>query len=196
MSRPAHNTSPAPAPLPTLRAPRAMSMLEVVAAVAILALITATITTAINYMVAQNARERRQLACMEMANRLVLQFLDDKNNMPSQSLPLDYASDRFMYSLKDQRVELKDNRRASERQSTRQGGIARDRVRQLTIRVWLHKDSQGRQYPADSAPSATLSRIYDPLPLQRNPDSIQNMLEGEQGIRDILETIQGGGSRP
>lgn len=177
------------------RARRAMSMLEIVAAVAILALITATVTTGLNYLVSQNGRERRQLACMEMANRLVLQFLDDKNAMPSVSLPLDYGNERFMYSMKDQRVELKDNRRVSERQTTRQGGVARDRVRQLTIRVWLFKDSQGREYPPDSAPSATLSRIYDPLPLQRNPDSLQNMLEG-QGIRDIIEVLQNGGNTP
>lgn len=184
--------------MPRGRAPRAMSMLEVVAAVAILALVTATITTAINYMVAQNGRERRQLACMEMANRLILMFLDleDEAQMPSQSLPLptSYGGDTFMYSMGLDRVTLKDNRRAIERQSSSQrGGMSKDRVRQVTIRVWLHKDSQGRPYPPESAPSATLSRVYDPLPLQRSPDSLQNRLNTEGGIRGIVNTVTGGG---
>lgn len=174
---------------------RGMTILEVVAAVAILALVTAVVTTGLNYAVALNGRERRELACMEMANRLILQFLDDRNAMPSQSLPLDYGNERFMYRLREEPVELRDNRKVSQRLSARPSGVARDRVRLITVRVWLHADAQGREYSESVAPSAVLSRLYDPLPLQRNPDSMQRMLETEQGMRDILEVIQGGGPR-
>jgi len=174
-----------------------MSMLEVVAAVAILALITATVTSGLNYMVAQNARERRQLASMEMANRLVLMYLDLDNEakMPPQSLPLpSYGGDSFMYSLRTERVRLKDNPRALERLSAGQrGGVQRDRVRQVTIRVWLHKDSQGREYPPEAAPSAILSRLFDPLPLQRSPDSLQQRLSSEEDMRNLINNVVGGG---
>lgn len=172
-------------------------MLEVVAAVAILALVTATVVSALNYMVAQNGRERRQLACMEMANRLILQHLDleDEEKMPSQSLPLpEYDGDQYMYSSRVDRVRLKDNARAAARlASGQQGGMQRDRVRQVTIRVWLHKDRQGREYAPDIAPSAVLSRLYDPLPLQRSPDSLQRRLGSESGLRGVIDVVGGGG---
>lgn len=173
-----------------------MTILEVVAAVAILALITATVTSGLNYMINQNARERRQLASMEVANRLVLMYLDDKNAMPPPSEPIEYAGEFYMYSLADRRVALRDNLKVSQRQSQRQGGISRDRVRQITVRVHLHEDSQRRKYEAASAPFAVLSRLYDPFPIQRNPDTLQNMLSTDAGLNEIINQTLNGGNQP
>jgi hypothetical protein len=171
-----------------------MSMLEVVAAVAILALVTATVTVAINFMVSANNRERRRLAALEMANRLVLMYLDleDKAKMPSQSLPLEYADERFMYSVRETAVTLEENRRARERTASQRGGVTRDRIRQVTVRVWLHQDSQGREYPQATAPSATLSRLFDPLHIGRNPDAAARLIGSETGIHSIIEVLNGG----
>ncbi|MCA9287698.1 MAG: type II secretion system protein [Phycisphaerales bacterium] len=173
-------------------------MLEVVAAVAILAIITATVAIGLNYMVARNARERRQLAAMEMANRLVLMYMDDKNAMPSRTLPLPYAGEEYMYSMhEDKRVELNDSPTvaAALRAATR-GGISRDRLEVVRIRVWLHKDLQGREYAPDTAPSATLARIYDPLNITRNPDSGTNAINTEQGLRDVVNQVLNGSNNP
>lgn len=175
---------------------RGMSILEVVAAVAILAMVTATVTIAINYMVAQNGRERRQLASMEMSNRLVLMYLDDKHNMPSTTEPIMYAGDEYLYSLKDQPTTLEENSRARERTAGQRGGLRRDRFRQVTIRVWLHKDSQGREYPPDVAPGATLSRLYDPLYLLRNPDSAANTINTNAGLQDLVNQALNGSRDP
>lgn len=176
---------------------RGFSMLEVVAAVAILAIITATVAVGLNYMVARNARERRQLAAMEMANRLVLMYMDDKNSMPSQTTPLPYGGEEYMYSERMTRVELNDSPSvASALRAATRGGISRDRLEVVTIRVWLHKDLQGREYAPDTAPSATLARIYDPLNITRNPDSGENRITDPNLLRDVVNQVLSGSTNP
>ncbi len=186
-----------------------MTMLEVVLAVVLLALLAATFLTSHSYMHAAASRESQRLGAAEVANRIVLQYIDDKKLLPSDSLPVDYSRMRFRWSLDEVPVELKLNPAAEENEADRGGGLGLERIRMIIVRAWLSEESGGSYLYTTSVPSITVTRLYDPLGFEHHsPDSAARQLGSEEGIREVLDTIlqlqggtqsgeqQGGGQSP
>src|SRR6185369_4416868 len=87
---------------------RGMTMLEVVLAVLVLGLVTVAITSTLSYVVGQRGYNEARLAGYELANRLVIQHLDDESVLESMAgKPLDYANRRFRFDYNVDRVEMK-----------------------------------------------------------------------------------------
>lgn len=181
---------------------RGATFLEAVLGVVLLGLVTASLAGAVSFMSKADARLNRKLAAAELGNRLILQFIDDRESLPSPSLPIEYNQTLFRWSLEEEPVKfvIRDDVTG---QSTGGvgGGASLDRVRYVVVRVWLAGESGGSRDYTNEVPHAVLTRLVDPLAFA-NPDSLETLLQQEDGIERLLELMMqledgtAGGSTP
>jgi prepilin-type N-terminal cleavage/methylation domain-containing protein len=168
------------------RSARGMTFLEVVFAVAILGLLASTLIGAANYMMGRQRYEQRTLASMELANRLILQFLDDRDAMPDPAEPLFYGGDEFRWNLVEVPLTFRPTKPPPVREGSR-ASTAFDNFRMFTVRVWLSNRSGGSVEPSAAVPHAAVSRMYDYKALWRNPDTLEYLLKSDAGRRRLMD---------
>jgi len=161
-------------------------MLEVLLAVLLLCLSTAVVMGAITTLTTMEARGRKRLAAMEVANRLILQRLDDEKAMPPQSVPISYGNYRFFWQLDEVPATMIINRR---QESANPNLQALDRFKLIGVTVF--ESEQNGDFETRGDPIAFLSRIIDPF-APRNPDSVENFSSPDR-IMDWLRPLLGGG---
>jgi prepilin-type N-terminal cleavage/methylation domain-containing protein len=173
---------------------RGFTFLETVAAVALLSIVVATVFSASDYLFRSQTRDRQKVACAELCNRLILQYLDDKDSLPAADAPMEYGSERFRWSLNESNLTVQENlNRAAAGPAGPVGRSATnrlDRMLYVTVRVWLAEDSGGTRDGTDNTPYVTMSRIVDPVGL-RNPDAINRMMSTDAGMRRLMEAMLG-----
>lgn len=170
---------------------RGVTFLEAVFATALLSIIAASVFAAADFLIRSDQRHRQTLACAELANRLILQYLDDKSQMPSESAPIEYGPDRFRFRVEERPLNV---REFFQRARAGSGGGANRMARMVDVRVtvWLGEDSGGAMEPGAGVPGVSLSRLMDPLAF-RNPDAINRMLSTDAGMQQLMERVMGGG---
>jgi type II secretory pathway pseudopilin PulG len=196
--------TPAKLPSPTLphtpalrgrRSParRGMSMLEVVFAVATLALITAAGFASIDFVMRLNLREQQRLGAAEVANRLLISYLDDEKSLPSEFNTISYGE--FSYRYRKSRTKFSVIE-ASPVDAPSSGArpLSLDRFQQITVRVWLSEETGG-SFDGSGAPSVTLTRLLDPVAL-RNPDSLDARRGSPEGMRGMMDELKDAANIP
>jgi len=166
-----------------------MTFLEVIFASAALGLLVTSLTSAIGFMVAREARLQHRLACSELAHRLIIMHLDDPGSMPSDSLPITYGRD--YYRWESDLSELNIEPVSRDLLESRAADKTLDRFREITVRVWLSEDSGGTRRPEQGVPQVVLSRVFDRLPA--NPDSLEKLTGSDDDLRRLIEIITGEG---
>lgn len=168
---------------------RGMTLLEVLLAVTLLVFIAVSFTTAINTIVGLEGRSRKTVAAYEIANRLMLQYLDtflDKQvTMPDQNLPLEYGDGLYYWRLDTDRAQMVINQRQSSASGTGFQGLNRYEVATISI-FEAEKVEDGPAIRGGQL--ASLSRVFDPA-TARNPDAISRV--GTEGIEILLKKITG-----
>ena len=156
----------------------------------LLGLVTASLASAVAFMQRSESRLERRLGAAELANRLILQLIDDEQSLPSRSLPLEYAGDLYRWSLDRQRVKF--NTRvapgAPAAAGTVGGGVSLDRVQMVTVRVWLAPESGGATAFNPEIPNAVITRLVDPTAFA-NPDSLQTLIEEPGGLERLMNML-------
>ncbi|MBX3382198.1 MAG: hypothetical protein KF864_01690 [Phycisphaeraceae bacterium] len=177
---------------------RGVTFLEVVLSVVLLSMVTGAVLSAINGVVYQQTRQMHRLGAAELSNRLMLQYIDDKESMPQRGLPVAYGRDLYRWELVEEPVSLTHGR--AEVASRGNPNVNLNRLRRITIAVWLSEESGGTYLNDGITPSFTLSRVVDPVFGQlRNPDTANHILTNERLRRQFMEAItgmSGGGSVP
>jgi len=181
------------------RPTRGVTFVEVVCAIAILAVVAATTVGAINAIVSGQQRSLKRLGAAELANRLMLQYLDDEASLPSDSLPIDYGRDRYRWTSSITPISLIPAKEAPERASRPAGEAAArtagggalgiDQLRAVTFRVWL-ADPSGAPQASPGAPGFVLTRIVHPaLAPLRNPDRLQRLQEDPVAMQRFIQQL-------
>ncbi len=165
-----------------------MTLLEVLLAVTMLALVSAALMNALAGIDQSQRRQQKQLAGMELANRLILTALDDDRKLPSQALPLEYGPFYFYYDTFEDIVRMRPAQRAAGDAEN-----AFNRYRQITIAVYATDDDPKR--PNRTGEIARLSRIYDPV-AARNPDTIARLGTDTDRLLKLIEPLLNGGGTP
>jgi type II secretory pathway pseudopilin PulG len=172
------------------RAARGITLLEVVFATIILAMTVATLASAVNAISGQQTRSRHLLACAEMANRLIIQYLDDDASMPSEHQTVSYGDSEYRWRKSVTTVASTLNpeiERAVEESQARQGAQSPNRLKKIAVTVWLSERSGGAMLPDSGAPQTTLVRVVDPWAFARRPpDSITNQIERGTLLNRVL----------
>lgn len=151
-----------------------MTLIEVVVAVLILGLVTAAVAGAMSYTLGQQAYTRVRLGAYEVANRLVIQFLDDDSIVKSiRGKPIDYGNRRYRWDYSVDKVEMK--MKPNEPGSNRPTANNLGRFEIVTVRVWLDRDeTESLGVGRDAPPLAELSRLLDPI-APRNIDAMNRL---------------------
>lgn len=193
---------------------RGITFLEVVLAVALLGLVTLSVVLATNYISAASIRNSHRLNASEIANRLMLQYFDDPNSLPSEGASIEYGregvSSRYRWALGEESLAVEiptpvtpsteEDKR--EQQLSRMGRSVTDRFerfRVVRVRVWLSEETGGSFSPETGVPQATLARMYDPADIPNwNPDKLRRQIEiaGLKGVLDQMTGAKTGGLRP
>ena len=177
---------------------RGLTVLEALLATVLLGMVGATLAGAVSYMSLSQRRAEQRLAAAELSNRLMLQYLDNQDAMPDDALPVEYNGDLFRWTMEIQPVEFEmSNPVPDDDRSNIGSGFSFQRVRLVRLSVWLGADSGGSRGYTTAVPSATITRLVDPLNFS-NPDSLRTILEEPGGIERLFERFsnlsEGGGS--
>lgn len=185
-------TTPRSASATNRRSPRrapGLSLLEVTLAVVMLTGVATSIMSAIAYVERADARDRKRLAAHEIANRLVLQWLDDNKQMPEPWLPIAYGDRyQFFFELSVTPAIMELNETQGHGETTLQG---LDRYRIVAVRVFDADETDPRR-PVRGPELALMWRIYDPS-AARNPDAIKRFGENPENVLELINLILGGG---
>jgi prepilin-type N-terminal cleavage/methylation domain-containing protein len=174
---------------------RGVTLLETVAATAILSVLAVTVISAINGMNSSQDRHSKQLAAMELANRLLLQYLDDPKSMPGEGMPIASGNNRYRWRLEKKPVTLTPARSEVAAERATRSTLTIDRIELIGVSVWLSEESGGSYAPNSRVPFAQLARLADPIAdAYRNPDSAQYMLSTDEGKRRLLDRFRDVGS--
>ena len=176
-----------------------LTFIEVVAAVALLGVVAAALLGVLAFLGGSQSRQSQQLASAELANRLILMYLDDPTAMPAGREPIAYGPSQYRFRYQEEPVQLVEARPEGRTATRTQSPLTNARFVQLTVRVWLSERSGGSREPDDGAPGATLTRIMDPI-ANRNPDSLANIMSNPVRMQQWMERMGGfmgpGGSTP
>jgi hypothetical protein len=173
---------------------RGLTFIEVVVATALLTSLASVVVGTVTFMENSVARQRYRLDAMEVAHRLVAQYLDDDKLLPQQSLPIQQGNAFYRYQLKEE-VVMQDE---ADSTGLRRGRIKRQdevsaeqalpqMLNRVTIAVYL--DDPANPVIETSRPLAELSRMFNPVS-GRDEDAMMRYLlkqverfEREQGSR-------------
>lgn len=172
-----------------MRARRGITFLEVVLASVLLGLLAASAVSAMSFVIATQERAQRKLKALEVANRLMMIYMDDPHDLDAlanQQIP--YAGQKYRWSMDKVEVTPIPAKIPEGGSPSMFQGLARmDNVR---IRAWLSEESGGAREPEEGIQVGTLVRIVDPAPL-RNPDSLSNAATNHQS--DLIKALSGNG---
>ncbi len=161
-----------------------MTFIEVVLASALLGIVSMGVFGVLNYLVLQQKRAEYFTGAAEVANRVVIMFLDNPDNMPSGGQPIAYGRNLYRWTYEASPIEVYDPNATEE--ST---PMSLARLQELTVSVWLHEDSGGAYTPSAGTPGIVVRRMLDPL-ANRNPDTLTRKIERGDVIGDFMS---GGG---
>ncbi len=179
---------------------RGLTFIEVVCAVALLAIVAATVFGAFNSVMSAQQRQQHRLNAMEVANRLILQYLDDRETMPREGLPVTYAGMFYRWDMKEVPVHLEPARPDVAEERSAAVPLSVDRMQAIAVRVWLGEDSGGSHEYTAEVPAVALTRLMDPI-AQRNPDTMNFLITNPAKRDELLRNMSrigrntGAGSR-
>ena len=167
---------------------RAITLLEVLLAVLLMTLTVASVMGAISSIAMMETNARHRLEAYEIANRIMLQYLDDEQGLPAKSLPITYGDHKFFWEIDKTPARMVINRKQESGSPNLQ---ALDRF--LLIDVTVYDSDSSGQYDLKAEPIAALARVIDPA-APRNPDSIDTFGTNPDKIRGLINSIVGGGA--
>jgi type II secretory pathway pseudopilin PulG len=169
-----------------------MTLLEVVLAIAMLALIGASMLGAIGAIDTMQVRGRMQLGAYEIANRLLLQYMHDERKLPNKTLTLDYGPFRYFYDIEVERVKMDLNAVQGSGESVPQG---LDRYEHVTIT--LFQAEGGEEAPSRGDQVAQIVRILDPF-APRNPETLASYKSDPTRVNQLIGKLNlgSGGNQP
>lgn len=161
-----------------------MTLLEVLLAVLLLSLTIAAVMTAVSSLAGMESNGRKRLAAHEIANRLILMYLDDEDSLPSKASPLTYGNHRFFWDLGETGATMVINRKQERNGANLQ---ALDRFKLIEVVVYETEGEVGSEVQGE--PIAALSRVIDPA-APRNPDSLETFSNVDK-ISGLIRIITG-----
>ncbi len=177
---------------------RGFTFLETIVSAVLLAGVALAVFVTLNSIVLQQTQQRQRLTASEIANRLVIIYLDDANELARMASDPFVENEREFYRWSYEATPVdfhagfvptdSDNARIARR------GQVLERFTNLSVTVWLSERSGGAASPGLGVPTAHLVRLNNPIPL-RNPDSLQKAATTGRIIELLSQPVGGTGSR-
>lgn len=156
---------------------------------ALLGIVAATVFGAFNSILSTQKIQQHRLNAMELANRLILEYLDDKETMPAAGLPIIYNDTRYRWDLREIPVRLEPARPDIAEERALAAPISVDRMQAIAVRVWLSEESGGSFTFDTTVPAVALTRLMDPIAL-RNPDTTKRLAQDPVKQAELLDRFR------
>jgi type II secretory pathway pseudopilin PulG len=168
---------------------RGFTFLEAVLAAALLGIIAAAILSAIGYAWNAEIRGRQQLGAAEVANRVLISYLDDQTSLRKLPRVIDYDGRSFRWNAELREVRLVDDNPSArrDRRGETTANAAFDRLVSVRVLAWLDDGSAASLAPG-ATPSATIERLVDPLAF-RGADTIERIFDDPERQRELLRGL-------
>lgn len=167
---------------------RGVTFLEAILAVMLLAMVASSLAGAVSFMSRSQKRLDQRLGAAELASRLILQYMDDRESLPDRTLPIEYDVDRYRWTLEEDPVKFEFDNQVADSAASASTGVSLERIKLITISVWLSDESGGSRSYTPNVPSAVVTRLIDPLAFN-NPDSLETLLQQPGGIERLFESM-------
>lgn len=171
------------------KAARGTTFIEVVGATAMMAVVATALFGVLSFITAEQTRAARILGAAEVANRVMILYLDDATAVPKQPALIGYGPATYRWNYTDEPIRLIEAGAASRVKSGIRP-LSNDRYRRVTVRVWLSEESGGAVAPNGIAPEVTLTRMMDPFAI-RNADSFTNLVNNPEARQRWIEQMSG-----
>jgi prepilin-type N-terminal cleavage/methylation domain-containing protein len=172
------------------RTNRGMTFIEVIAAIALLALVSTFVLSGLSFIESASARDRYRLAATEVAHRVILQYMDDPTLL-EPSKPYQYGDTNYRWILRHEYLadESNDKQASTSRKSARvaEGAsfddFVKNQIHQVTVAVFLWDDDEA--LVSNSEPLGQLTRIYNHFNDRNDEDRVK------QRIFEAIEKVTG-----
>lgn len=167
---------------------RGVSLIEVVMASLLLAILTTAIVSAITTVVTADIRNRQKLEALELANRLLLQYLDDDQAMPSDTQHIMQGNAAYRWKLQKTpvKIEMPDDSLLI-KATDGPGSKAMEKTTLLSVNVYAGiPDGMGGY--AEGQRLCTVSRYFHPMSVfYRNPDALSRLTNDPARMMEIMQ---------
>ena len=174
---------------------RGFTFLEAVLAAALLGIISAGVLGSISFIWNLELQNRRELAAAEVANRIMVAYMDDATSLRSLPPVIYYENEGYRWSADEDRVSLRDtNPQARVGTDGRQqdAAVIFGELVSLRVTAW-HDDGTEAAFSPGAGPSASIDRVINPLDFP-SFDSLERLLENPERIELITRGLMGLGA--
>ncbi|HZW07007.1 MAG TPA: hypothetical protein VFF65_07775 [Phycisphaerales bacterium] len=171
-------------------APRGVALVEVVAASALLAITASAVVGGLATVAGADARNHQRLESLELANRLLLQYIDDSRAMPDQALHVQQGRGLYRWRLGVAPAGLSTpGGSLIDLPASGPGAQALDKLNLLTVAVYTAVPDGAGGY-TDGERLCSLARVHHPLSLvYRNPDALSRGLADPSVLIDWFTSL-------
>src|SRR5690606_4570287 len=140
------------------------------------------------FVAGSHRRHLDLLGAGELANRLMLQYIDDPKSLPNDGLEVAYGDRRYRWSLQVSDTVLTPAVGAVAARTT---DSAQD-PQIITVSVWLSDSNGGTYSLGPDSLAVTLTRLYDPQAITRNTDALIRQVNDVEEFLKRYGGIRGG----
>ncbi|HBU43207.1 MAG: hypothetical protein ACIAQ0_12990 [Phycisphaerales bacterium JB058] len=170
---------------------RGFSFLEAVLAAALLGIIASAIFSVLGYVYAADRADSVQLGAAEVANRIIITYLDDETSIKKLPDLIDYGPDSFRWELEEDTVRIEEPNRHLRVTAGQEGAVPNALVRldEIRVTVWQDDGTDASLVPG-STPGVRLNRLVNPI-AYRGDDAINRLLENPDRITGLMQNLTG-----
>ncbi len=172
---------------------RGFSFLEAVLAAALLAIVASSIFSVLSYAMNSDRRDEARLGAAEVANRVIVSYLDDSTSVDKLPDTIDYGIYTFRWDLDEDKIRIEEPNRRNRVTAGRQGAVptALTNLKEIRVTVWLDEGRPETLVPGAST-GVRLTRLVNPLGFgSRGEDSMERLMGDPGRISDLLQTLTG-----
>ena len=170
---------------------RGISLIEVIMASVLLAVIASAVVGGITTVIAADSRNQQKLESLELANRLLLQFLDDKDALPKQETHITQGRGVYRWVMRQSpvQVSMPDESVIVKPSGDSPASKTIDKLILLSVSVYSGvPDGMGGYDYGDRV--CTLTRMYHPLSvIYRNPDMMKRLAADPARMIEIMTAL-------
>jgi len=156
----------------------------------LLAIIASAIVGGITTVISADARNQQKLESLELANRLLLQYLDDKDAMPNQEAHVFQGRGVYRWAMHTSPVAIEmPAGSVIEKPAEGPGSKTIDKLTLLSVSVYAGvPDGMGGYSHGERV--CTLTRVYHPLSvIYRNPDMMKRLAADPARMMELMMAL-------
>lgn len=177
-------------------------MIEVVIALATLVTASGMILGAVSFMEGTAARNTARLEAMEVAHRVVMQYIDEPEQLKQFNRRYDYNLHTYYFELTEEVLQVDENtniqgltRRETQRaEDLSMQDILQSQLQQITVTVY--RTDPGSPDGIAATPDAQLTRLFSPINLfERDNSRLLDWINGvlsNEGVALTEDEEEGG----